>query len=285
MLVASLLVLARSQGRAPIEVAGRDAAAGLVVDEQGRPVAGADVALSGRGYVPEDARVLGRARTDEGGRFRVEAQAEFRREPTVLRFVIAWKPGLAPARRPLNNFARSQEDTGQPMRLVLRPTVRRRLRIEGPDGRPVAGARITAVTVTDGSVPATVGMLPREVADRLAAVTDGDGWAEFATLSAPQGALLRVTSEVFGVQQIRHDPPDGVERTIRLTPVGRVSGRIVADDPKALRGLKVWGFTWSGVLDSPAPSGRFVGTLRRDERRRGPIRNPGRGVWPAQPGR
>ena len=90
MFVAALVMMVLAQ--APASSA---TLSGQVVDSSGRPAAGVEVLLSGRGRAIGGRPVLSRARSDHDGRFRIGVPAE--KDPRRARFMLA---GWAPPRRP-----------------------------------------------------------------------------------------------------------------------------------------------------------------------------------------
>ena len=141
---------------------------GYVVDDQSRPVAGAQIAF--HAPVPWGSKVapvnLG-ATTDGDGRFRIVL-------PSVPggyigRRLWAFHAGLALAAEPIPE--------GTPRNMVLRKPAQRTIKIEGPDGRAVAGARVAPRVISfleRGSMAAAV---PDSLAESLAVTTGPDGSA------------------------------------------------------------------------------------------------------------
>lgn len=199
---------------------------GVVVGPDGRPAAGAEVAAAaGVGIGPSPPAAV---RTDDQGRFRVEAG------PDGGATLWAFRPGLRAARR-----AVPPGGSPAPIRLALAPAGDAVVTVAGPDGRPVAGARVVPVRVrgTPGS-----DRVPPALADRLAATTDRDGRAAIPGLLAVDLIGVRVVADGFGSQQHTFagaEPPAPEPRAVGLRPTGRIAGRLTAEDPAEAAGQVV----------------------------------------------
>ena len=120
--------------------AGREIA-GTVVSPDGKPVEGAEVVLTAGpthdGAVP----ILSRARTAAGGRFRLDRPDADRARDFLSPGVIwACRPGLGLG--VVDMLRADRPDRSH--RMMLEPQEPRRLTIRDADGRPVAGARVSA---------------------------------------------------------------------------------------------------------------------------------------------
>jgi hypothetical protein len=170
----------------PIDVPTPEPIAGLVVDAQGQPVAGAEVFLAGGTVTTSQGRrsgtgVLWRGRSDPQGRFTAtwpnEDAADRRSTSGTL---LAYRPGAGPAGRRV--FVPSAAPPDEPIPIVLRPAAGMPIRVLGPDAKPVAGAglRVTAMGKPAGVLGIVMmGLqgLPDELSDRFSTTTDADGRA------------------------------------------------------------------------------------------------------------
>ena len=115
-----------------------------------------------------------------------------------------------------------------------------------PDGKPVAGAKVFPMMVRVDPIAGSVTRntqisgfpVPDELARRLAATTGPDGRGTIGGVAASdlQGVLLENPGS--GRQQAAATAgPDGIF-VFTLLPVGRLTGRVVVDDPKSLQGLR-----------------------------------------------
>jgi hypothetical protein len=217
-----------------------------VVDGQGKPVVGADVVL----YAPPVAYGKGdpvevRTRSDAQGKFNLKV-------PRLDRIVIngvnflAYSPGRALTAQWI---ARGSH------RLILEQPQPRTLKVEGPDDRAIAGARVSVRLLhVFGGANAEV---PPSLAEPLAARTGADGTATLNYLAArDQLVAVRVSADSIGTQDISliARPGQGSEQpviTIKLKPTSRLAGRIVDQDsqPVADHAVEVWSrgdATWLG---------------------------------------
>jgi hypothetical protein len=147
--------------------------AGEVVDDQGKPVADVPVvfyvplSVSGKEYQAE-----AQGRTDVGGRFSMRLPPLGRMFIGGMNF-LAYQSGWAITAKSLYP---------SPYRLVMRRPDPRDIRVEGPDGKPIAGARITP-RVFDVFNGATA-QIPESMAAPLAVITGADGRATIHYLAA-----------------------------------------------------------------------------------------------------
>ncbi len=215
---------------------------GKVVDDQGKPVSDAQVVF----YAPrpwgssgEPAEVA--TKTDAGGQFRL---ASPRLKRAVFR-LWSYRPGSA--------IALTLSST-QPQDLVLRKTQPRTVKVEGPDSRPVPGARLSPQVL---QVAGRSGEVPEALAMSLAVTTGADGKATLSYLAGgDQLVAVRLTAASIGTQnlQLVENPGrdnQGATITIRLGSTRRLAGRVRnrAGQPVAGQEVQVWskGGTWLRV--------------------------------------
>lgn len=222
--------------------------AGTVVDAERRPTGGVDVVFSHlEGACVVGGEVVARAETDAQGRFRLEVPGASGGgpEPGVL---WAYRPGSLVASYRVN---RETLPPDWPVAMVLDHPARAEFLVRGPDGRPVAGARVhpRGLRGEPYSVPAG---LSDQIADRT--VTDARGRAVLTAFFPEEVSTVFVSAPGLGRQYFALGNQGGVReaRTIDLVPVGRVEGRIVADDPALARHRKLMAVTWAGRRGPPA---------------------------------
>ena len=142
----------------------------------------------------------------------------------------------------------------RPYRLVLRKPEPRTIQIEGPDGQPIAGARIAPliVHVFNGDTAE----IPESMADPLAVTTGPDGRATINYLAArDQLVAVRVSADPIGTQDVllvERPGRSSVEPviTIKLKKTSRLAGRIVdgAGQPVAGQVVEIWSRGGGGWL-------------------------------------
>lgn len=218
---------------------------GMVVDAADRPVAGATVWLGDTIATRQGPEVLATAETDDRGHFRLERADDLAGRggmwsPTLW----AYKPG---SRVAFVEYKGNLPGADKPVRLMLGPPASTSLRILQPDGKPARGARVRLVQL-NLKVPRP----PDKLLERLAATTDADGRATLDGFVPADISALDVTAEGQLVQCLPIDPDSG---TVTLRPLGRLKARIVADDPKALRG---WRITASSRSTEPGYRGPYT---------------------------
>ena len=205
---------------------------GVVVDADGRPAAGAELVAAGAAWDGDWPVELGRASTDGEGRFVLELldkPADCDR-PTLW----ALRVGSVAASSPIDR----DSVEGRPFRLELDSPPGAPFVVAGPDGRPIEGARIIP-----SRVAREVPEIPEAVARLTSSATDRDGRAILRAFRPEEILEVRVEASGFGVQIRQFRTPEGMahlgSKGITLLPTGKVSGRVVADDPKSVAGLTV----------------------------------------------
>ncbi len=232
---------------------------GTVLDEQGKPIAGAQVVL----YAPPIGNFKGdpaeaRAESGRDGRFDLEAPPLGRIYTNGVH-VWAFKSGLAIGAVPYS--------INKPHQIVLRNPETRTVRVEGPDGKPVSGAKVVPrlIFLSGGTGMADI---PASLASPLAVSTGADGTAALAFLRGRDRlAAARVTAELIGEQDllVSEETREGSASVfaIKLKKTGRLSGRIVDHAGGGIAGqaVEIWSRGASGRL-IPNPVGFKNGPLR-----------------------
>ncbi len=169
---ALLLTLALATDLEPIVIQPPEPIHGLVVDEEGRPVEGVELFLAALpNNLGRSDQVWWRGRSDAEGRFLADsskAWADGILFITLTESIVAYRPGSKLASVPVGT--RSSRSANNPLRIVLRAAGAEGLpvRVIGPDGMPVAGARVGIQ-----GAPRFV-FVPDELAKRLSVTTRND---------------------------------------------------------------------------------------------------------------
>lgn len=249
---------------------------GEVVDAKNLPIDGADVWLVTLNPMRMTSSFV-HATSDRQGRFQVRIPVEHRTPMFVTEVsLVIYKPGFNLQGLALFHHAARREKGRVPpgsLRFVLEPAQSGMVKVERPDGRPMADAqvniaaamvpvcflhrteqemreiakeakqpyRVTANGYLMSAAPVT---LPDELLPKLSGVTDGKGTVIISGLHARQiGQLLAKTKE-FGTQNVLYNrfmahaqvkPLD----VLRLRPVGSLKGRIRATSPEDWHGLSI----------------------------------------------
>ena len=215
---------------------------GVVVGTRGEHVVGAEVILVD---VPRDGawKTLARVKTGEDGKFSLDRPAELVGEATDKLWQMApilWvvKPGFRLSR---TRFPAELPKADQPVRIALEPPGKAVVVVERPDGRPAAGIKVYPERL---KTPFTD--IPMDVAELIAATTGPDGRVVLDAIAQDDLAYIETRSPEFGIQGRVHNPQGTEPALLTLRPVSTVKGRLVADDPKYLKGWKVLGWTNGG---------------------------------------
>jgi hypothetical protein len=210
---------------------------GVVRGADGTLAAGVAVWLASGSTRDGKVPALAKATTDEAGRFRLDPPPE-REWPRAIEppSVWAYKPGGAVTcvgvRWPPSPGSRE-------VALTLGTAEGRSITVLGPDGKPMEGARVVPYGILppmESGIRAHL-MVPDELGDRLAVTTDAAGACRLTGLARSAVAIFRIEAPGLGVQY--YSPREDGRKPIALKPVGRVVGRVVADDPAATRGVAV----------------------------------------------
>ena len=218
---------------------------GTVVDAEGHPMAGASVWLGDTHADHKGPQTIATAETDDEGRFRLE-----RPDDLPARGANSWSPTLW-THKPGFRVGHLELKWGppkadEPVRLTLGPPAAPiAIRVVRLDGSPVAGARVRPIPVNLG-IPRP----PDEMLDRLTATTDADGLAKLNGFAPAEVPWFDVT---VGDDLVQCLMPRAGSRTVALRPLGRLSVRLVADDPGA--SLKGWKIT----VTSRPPEANYQG--------------------------
>ena len=246
--------------------AGPATLSGQLVDAAGRPAIGVEVLLSGMGPIGGGRPVLARARSDREGRFRIDVPAAT--DPRRARLMIAlWaytpKDGLTG-----QAFSPSAFPAPGSVQLKLGGPVHTAVRVVGPDGKPVAGARVTpaSVHVAGGVRPRSTFSPPDSLADALAATTDAEGKGTINGCRAEDVEAASIEAPGFGIQMSQLAGGADSAQVITLKPAGRLTGRVQVSDPSAARGLEVIARTLSQPSAGPQTAGDGRTTTDADGR-------------------
>jgi hypothetical protein len=241
---------------------------GIVVGPNGEPVAGAEVLLGGLPVY--DQTVVARGRSDAQGRFTIERPtglAGENRNITPILWVV--KPGF---RLGSLRFPGPLPKPDEPVRVVLGPPGKGEVRVEDPNGQPVAGARIRLEWFGQEQIN-----VPEAVEDLIEATTDKDGRAVIEAAANDEISYVDVNAKGFGIQGRPFHPSTSQPKRVRLRQVASLEGRLQAEDPAMARGWQVLAYTYAGDRSSadPQTTGFAKGTTDAEGRFAFPAIAPG----------
>ena len=218
---------------------------GVVVDPAGTPIAGAEV-WSAAWPWPEGPKPPEPAKADAEGRFSIPRPDGAKVDESSMSLALwAYAPGH---RLGLLAFQADLPAPGEVVRVEVGPPARAVVRFEPPDpSTPVKGK------VEVFSVHRPGASMPRSLIERLGAPIGVDGVATLDGFNPEDIQGLDARTEAFGTQTREYYQPVAGDRTIRLRPIGHLSGKVVIDDPSKLKGWKV--AVWTTPDDEPGYTG------------------------------
>ncbi len=217
---------------------------GKVVDENGKPLAGATVVL-GKGDYDSDFKISATLASDKSGTFALPPNAD-KNNPT---WIGAWSPNRA--------IATSFSSAKTP--LVLRPTHNVRVRLVDLSGKPVKGALLSLTgrypTNRRGQERAYLPVIEEKWPLPFQTRSDAQGRALVPFGASGDLVLMKVERAGFQTIALRQNVPDENDLTVRLVPEARLRGRLI----RGATGQPLSGkIELSGQSDSSDASGRFT---------------------------
>jgi Carboxypeptidase regulatory-like domain len=231
---------------------------GKVVDDQGKPVAGARVVANtpySRFFVGRGDPVEVETKSGADGQFHLALPAKLRGAMHEV-YVWAYHPGLAIA------FARQFDPSGQLILPLIKPRPGT-ITIQGPGGKPVAGAVLAPRALGRG-----LAGLPGALSLPLARTTAPDGQLSIDYLTGIYAlGIARVSAPTIGTQDVALEnfrrpggPPADV--TLRLKPTSNLAGRVRDSAGKPVAGQVVEVWSKGVVYQSPSPVDFLNGPMR-----------------------
>lgn len=234
---------------------------GLVVDAEGKPVAGVDLVLVG--LPSQETPTLARGQSGEEGRFTLERPTGLAGDHHPQRAPILWavKSGY---RLAVTRFPEALPKADEPVRVVLPPSGQAKVRVEDPNGQPLPDVRVLPERL---KTPYT--NIPNVVAELAATTTGPDGLAVIDAVPPDELAYVDVHSREFGIQGRPITPKPGTPAVVAMRPVATWKGRLLADDPKLARGWRVRAWTRVGgdPQAEPVTTGDIESTTTDEEGR------------------
>ena len=233
---------------------------GRILDDQGRPISGAEVWMPV--WFESKADRTSHAMSDRRGNYVLKVHADWARAPLHERQPVVW--AYAPGHRiALVNAGLALSGKPESVDLTLGPVTDTTFIVFGPDGRPAAGAVVEPYQILApyAYVPPPAAMLPS-----IRSVADDTGRASLPAIAREGFTSVKVTTSSLGEQQLslRGHASEPARREVRLRPAGRIEGHIVAARPEWTTGVKIYVSTLSpsdpagqvSTLNTPDPFGR-----------------------------
>jgi RNA polymerase sigma factor (sigma-70 family) len=222
-----------------------------VVDPDGRPVEGADVAIAvhySRGSADQDV-IVERTRSDRAGQVRREFARG--RPGAVVSHVNLWAYQAGHALTTTNLLLRGR--TPPPVsRLTLDRPSKWTVTVLGPEGTPIAALRLTPRSLRQAGRRAVLPSIPDVWLEPLTVTTDANGVATLMFLPATLAPLsVTVAGSGIAPHTVPLDVTQGRDVTLKLGRPGRAVGivRTASGEPLAGVPIEVWAHG-SGTLSS-----------------------------------
>jgi RNA polymerase sigma factor (sigma-70 family) len=226
--------------------------AGRVLDDRGRPIAGAEVWMPTRFLAPADATP--HATTDARGNYVLAVPASWSRTPLHERDHLVW--AYAAGHR-IASISAGKALYGKPesVDLTLGPATDTSFVVVGADGRPVGGAVVEPYLVDAPN--GITGPPPAAMMPAIRGTTDATGRAMLPAMAREGFEGIKVTTVGLGSQYVglRGGADEPARREIHLRPAGRLEGHVVAARPEWTRGVKVYVATKNARSLGPGADG------------------------------
>jgi Carboxypeptidase regulatory-like domain len=210
----------------------------VVEDSAGKPLPGVAVWMSAGSRQNGSTPAVARGTTDQRGTLVMPIPPEVPRPGPSMEMLSVWayQPGASPGRIHVTLSSDSQREE---LRLTLPPAQARRLTLLRPDGKPLQRATVkpSAIGPSNETILRYYLSFPDELANQLALRTDQDGNVDVPYLGENDSPMLTVDTVDLGIQLIQLQPKN--DKPFTLRPVGKVVGRVVADELAIARGIEI----------------------------------------------
>lgn len=211
---------------------------GTVVDHQGDPVGNSQLWLPVQ-WLSAFETLTAAARGEETGAFELAfprawvPEEKIRRNPIVWAYAQGHAIGTGNAHEQLFG-----DEPAGPFQIELPPASDLSFVVHLPDGQPAVGATVEPVHF---KTQRAYDLVPHGLAELLAGTTDAAGRAAMPALTRDGVYTVDVKLAGYGTQRFRCDmkSTDPAEQTLQLRPVGRIEGRVVADQLELVRDMVV----------------------------------------------
>jgi RNA polymerase sigma factor (sigma-70 family) len=238
---------------------------GRVVDQQGKPIPGAEVWLP-IGFQRADENIP-HAVADGTGQFAIVVERKlldidpYERSAALWAYSPGHSLGTALATRLLWGDDRSE------LTIRLGSVTDTAFSVLGPDSQPLVGARVEPYHV---KTPVAYEFPPKPLLPRISGETDAQGRVRLPAIERKGFMTVEVSTPSLGRQEFRLQDraEEPAERTIKMRPVGSVDGRIISDRPDLAGGIAVYLSTShnDGALGSVPSNGNAQVVTDKDGR-------------------
>jgi hypothetical protein len=211
--------------------------AGRVTDQDGKPIADAEVWMPVR-WIAAANFLTAHAHCGNDGKFELRFPAVWVPDDItrIQPIVWAYSPGRSVATTSVFKQLKD-EKSDEPCQIQLPPASDTKFTILRPDGQAVVGAHVEPEHFL---TPRAYEYVPSGILALTTATTDVSGQVSLPAYLRKQLGELRVTSEEFGTQVFNLNiAPESESNPLKLLPVGRLEGRVLADQPELLRNLSI----------------------------------------------
>ncbi len=215
--------------------------AGRVVDSEGRPMQGARLWWVVLDHYPDEGQFTIEGTSDAQGRFALEAPAAWKppqqgRLPADMLWVLAPGKDLKVVRATDGLVVAG---TDSQFVISLAPATVIEYEVRNQFAHPVGGA---VVEPWHFQTPRFIEYLPTQLRGLLKRTTDQAGRVQLISLPHEDLYQVQIRATGLGTQKQQLDGPYDSSRDgkITLRPAGRVEGRLIAEDPRWARSVKLF---------------------------------------------
>lgn len=237
---------------------------GRVSDQDGKRVAGAEVFLPVR-WTSAASYPTAHAKSTDDGTFELNFPAEWlpddviRIQSTVWAYANGHSIGIGSAFKQLRDAKH-----GEPCEIHLGPPADTNFTVLLPGGLPAVGVQVKPQHFRGSQ---GFEYVPAAILAMTSATTDSEGNVALSAYPLEKLLNVNVISDELGTQQFQHlKKPDGSIGDLKLQPVGRIEGRVLADQPELFRNMFVSIETQSDPTATPGCTGQAMLTVDQDGR-------------------
>ena len=234
---------------------------GRVRDQEGKPVADAEVLLPVR-WVAATNYLTARTKSAADGTFELKFPAEWVPDDVTKIQSVVWayadghSIGVGNAHKQLRD-----KNSSEICYVDLGPPADTQFTILFPDGSTASGVQVKPLRFLSLR---EYNFVPPEIVAKTAATSDSKGHVSLPAYPIDKMLDVEVVTDGLGTQQFQDFKPEsGSNGQLKLQPVGRIEGWIVADQPELFRGMLIFIETEGDRTNVPTCTGQAM--LKVDE--------------------